>query len=195
MTSSVSRLDATALKVLAHPLRARLLSALRREGPATATELAAELGTNSGATSYHLRRLADVGLVRDTGRGEGRRREWESAAEVTSWAPSDFEPDDEDAQVALDWLEHTYFRQFVQRYESWLEHRGQWPAGWQDAAGADDHVVLVNAAELRALREEIWDVLLRHAAPAAATSDRDQARVRVSAYLHTNPLDPSSPPA
>ena len=37
------RLDAAALKVLAHPLRSRLLSALRVDGPATATDLAARL--------------------------------------------------------------------------------------------------------------------------------------------------------
>ena len=36
----VLRLDATALRVLAHPLRSRLLSQLRLHGPATATELA-----------------------------------------------------------------------------------------------------------------------------------------------------------
>ena len=46
------RLDAGALRVLAHPLRSRLLSTLRVGGPATATDLAAQLGTNSGATSY-----------------------------------------------------------------------------------------------------------------------------------------------
>src|SRR4051812_17674544 len=61
------RLDAAALKVLAHPLRSRLLSALRIDGPATATDLAARLSTNSGATSYHLRKLESVGLVSDSG--------------------------------------------------------------------------------------------------------------------------------
>ena len=35
------RLDAGALRVLAHPLRSRLLSTLRVGGPATATDLAA----------------------------------------------------------------------------------------------------------------------------------------------------------
>ncbi len=68
------RLDAAALKVLAHPLRPRLLGTLRIGGPATATDLATQLGTNSGATSYHLRRLESVGLVTDTGDGEGKRR-------------------------------------------------------------------------------------------------------------------------
>ncbi len=61
--TSTLHLDATAIKVLAHPLRSRLLSLLRSAGPATATSLANRIGTNTGATSYHLRKLAGVGLV------------------------------------------------------------------------------------------------------------------------------------
>jgi len=56
-------LDARQIRVLAHPLRFRLLGRLRLDGPATATGLARALETNTGATSYHLRQLADVGLV------------------------------------------------------------------------------------------------------------------------------------
>ena len=52
------------LRVLAHPLRSRLLAQLRMGGPATATDLAAKLDTNSGATSYHLRKLESVGSSR-----------------------------------------------------------------------------------------------------------------------------------
>ena len=80
---STVRLDNTSVKVLAHPLRSRLLGALRLGGPATATALAARLGTNSGATSYHLRRLEDVGLVTDTGEGSGKQRWWAASADVT----------------------------------------------------------------------------------------------------------------
>ena len=67
--------DTRQLRVLAHPLRSRLVGALRFHGPATATQLAARLGTNSGATSYHLRQLAEVGLVEDDAeRSSGRDR-------------------------------------------------------------------------------------------------------------------------
>ena len=59
------RLDSRRLRALAHPLRMRLLAALRLFGPATATELARRLDTNSGQTSYHLRQLAEVGLIED----------------------------------------------------------------------------------------------------------------------------------
>src|SRR5690349_5294051 len=51
--------DPAALKALGHPLRQQILRHLHRDGPATATTLAAALGENTGATSYHLRQLAE----------------------------------------------------------------------------------------------------------------------------------------
>ena len=69
------RIDHRQVRVLAHPLRMRLVGALRVKGPATATTLAELLNTNTGATSYHLRQLAEVGLVvEDPDRGTGRQR-------------------------------------------------------------------------------------------------------------------------
>ncbi|MYV61205.1 helix-turn-helix domain-containing protein, partial [Streptomyces sp. SID4931] len=53
--------DARTLRSLAHPLRIRLLNALREFGPATASKLGERLGESSGATSYHLRQLAESG--------------------------------------------------------------------------------------------------------------------------------------
>src|SRR6478672_13215701 len=114
------RLDATSLKVLAHPLRSRLLSRLRVGGPATATDLATALGTNSGATSYHLRKLESVGLVHDTEEGEGKRRLWRASSEYHSWHPSDFEGD-EDSETALNWLTRDYARHFSEQYDKWLD--------------------------------------------------------------------------
>ena len=80
---SILKLDPRALKVLAHPLRSRLLTALRTHGPATATELARDLVTNTGATSYHLRKLASVGLVEETEDGHGRSRPRPSSVSST----------------------------------------------------------------------------------------------------------------
>ncbi|WP_442940215.1 ArsR/SmtB family transcription factor [Nocardioides sp. B-3] len=114
------RLDAASVRVLAHPLRSRLLSALRRGGPATATALAPELETNTGATSYHLRKLASVGLVVDTEQGEGKRRVWRAATSSHSREASDF-AGDEDATTALNWLMRDYLAQLVTRYQQWLD--------------------------------------------------------------------------
>ncbi|HWH01466.1 MAG TPA: helix-turn-helix domain-containing protein, partial [Pilimelia sp.] len=75
-----ARLTGAQLRVLAHPLRSRLLGSLRVHGPQTATALAARLRTNTGAASYHLRQLAGAGLVaEETGRGRGRERWWRAA--------------------------------------------------------------------------------------------------------------------
>src|SRR5262245_37189162 len=94
----------TQLRVLAHPLRSRLLGSLRLDGPATATSLAARLGTNSGATSYHLRQLAAAGIVEDDpDRSTGRERVWRAAHDATSWRSPDYDADP-DARAADDWL-------------------------------------------------------------------------------------------
>ena len=103
------RLDSASVKILAHPLRSRLVGALRNGGPATATALAGVLGTNSGATSYHLRKLEEVGLVVDTGEGDGKRRVWAASADFTVFDPSDFEGDD-DAEAAFGWLERDWLQ-------------------------------------------------------------------------------------
>ncbi|HJU96652.1 MAG TPA: helix-turn-helix domain-containing protein, partial [Jiangellaceae bacterium] len=47
--------DLEPLRAFTHPLRMRLLAALRSDGPATASDLGRLLGESSGATSYHLR--------------------------------------------------------------------------------------------------------------------------------------------
>ncbi|MER5185094.1 winged helix-turn-helix domain-containing protein [Streptomyces sp. NPDC002896] len=74
--------DAKALKGLAHPLRQQMLTRLQRNGPATSADLAAELGADRGATSYHLRQLARFGFIQeDTARSTGRRKYWRAVPE------------------------------------------------------------------------------------------------------------------
>ncbi|MBM6400060.1 winged helix-turn-helix domain-containing protein [Phycicoccus sonneratiae] len=155
------RLDAQGLKTLAHPLRSRLLSSLRVDGPSTATALAARLQTNSGATSYHLRRLEAVGLVADTGEGEGKRRLWRAATESHQWEPSDFVGDD-DAETALGWLQRDYSRHLGERYERWLDVEHAWPAPWRDAMGMDDSWVLATPEQAAAMRAELDAVVARY---------------------------------
>ncbi|HEY8302257.1 MAG TPA: helix-turn-helix domain-containing protein [Jatrophihabitans sp.] len=75
-----------ALRGVLHPIRLRLLELLQREGPATATGLAAEIGQSSGVTSYHLRVLAEHGMIaEDTERGTRRDRWWRAVHRSTSF--------------------------------------------------------------------------------------------------------------
>jgi DNA-binding transcriptional ArsR family regulator len=182
-------LDRAALAMLAHPLRSRLLDELRLGGPATATTLAAVLHTNSGATSYHLRKLAGVALVveQDTdGNGTGRRRLWSASMQSR---PHDVGPgddaDDPDAQAALAWLARDYLQLFSDRAEQWLDTQDRWPPRWREQVGLSDHLVQVTAGQLSALRAELAEVLERYRRIGAGNPDGK----RVSVYLCPLPVD------
>lgn len=154
-----------ALRTLAHPLRSRLLAELRVHGEATATDLAGALGTHTGATSYHLRRLAEVGLVEDTGTGGGRRRVWRAAPvpeAAVALGRAEDEPLDEDDAQAVDWLAQDYLAHFGERAQGWLQQRGGWEATWQQVCGLEDHTVQVTAEQATAMRAELLEVLERY---------------------------------
>jgi DNA-binding transcriptional ArsR family regulator len=167
--------DGKQLRALAHPLRSRLLGALRFYGPATSTQLASRLGTNSGATSYHLRQLADVGLVEDDeAHSTGRDRAWRSAHDATSWQPADYD-DDPNARAAEDWLQRHHARTMSRWLDDWLELREQWPSEWRDAADQSDYHLTLTADGLRALMTELHAVVDRHLAaqdPTLPTAER-----------------------
>ncbi len=79
--------EVEALRVLAHPMRQRIVRYLRQVGPATPTSLAKELSENSGIMSYHLRHLTDYGFVQEvTRRGQGSERWWQVAPKQL-WIP------------------------------------------------------------------------------------------------------------
>ena len=73
--------DPKAMRALAHPTRLAILTRLQRLGPATATQLSPEVGATPSVTSWHLRHLAQFGLVLDyDGSTDGRQRWWQAAA-------------------------------------------------------------------------------------------------------------------
>jgi DNA-binding transcriptional ArsR family regulator len=181
-------LDAHAIKVLAHPLRSRLLSQLRTRGPATATDLASALGTNTGATSYHLRKLESVELVTDTGEGEGKRRLWRASTDYHSFSTSAFR-DDEDTATALDWLQRHYVRQFAERAEQWLDAAPGWPTDWADALGLNDTFVTVTPAQMVDLQDRLDSLLWEF----RTVGEGDPLARRVSIYTFARPVELESP--
>ncbi|NYJ75665.1 helix-turn-helix domain-containing protein [Allobranchiibius huperziae] len=184
-SASTPQTGSQSLRVLAHPLRSRLLARLRVHGPGTATELAEALGTNSGATSYHLRILEESGRVRDTGTGTGRRRVWEAVALP---ARESAEPDaDADETAAARWLEYDLVQYVAERTDRWIEQQDGWPTPWRTACGLDDHDVLVTTEQLSAMAEELAEVLQRYRRVGAGSPG---AR-RVAVYTTVLPVDPA----
>ncbi len=82
--------DSDALKALAHPVRLALLETLVTEGPMTATQAAGRVGSSPSNCSWHLRKLAEHGFVREARGHTGRNRPWQAVSQGLDWG----EPDD-----------------------------------------------------------------------------------------------------
>lgn len=179
------QLDSDKLHALAHPLRLRLLGALRLYGPATSTGLARQLDTNSGQTSYHLRKLAEVGLIEDDPvHSTARDRYWRACHTGTSWSSREFRDDPDD------WAADTLLMGQVARIHSrWVDEalaaRDDWDEVWLSASDMSDAQLHLTPATTRSMIDDLHAVLDRytelqeHDDPGA-----EQVTVLLSAFPH-----------
>ncbi|MET9801343.1 winged helix-turn-helix domain-containing protein [Streptomyces sp. NPDC006368] len=177
------QLDPRSLRGLAHPLRIRLLAALRHHGPATASQLAERLGESSGATSYHLRQLAAHGFVEeDPARGKGRERWWQAVHQGTSWDPSLVDDADPETRGAVYVLLHEIATMHGQELSTWIGTMRDWPAEWVKHADLSDFTLRLGPRQLRELDEKVHALInsYRDVEP-----DEDAAKVRL--HLHAFP--------
>src|SRR3954469_24311341 len=92
--------DPQAMRALAHPVRLAILERPQRHGPATATQLAPDVGATPSVTRWQLRQLASSGWVRDAEPGPARRqRRWEAVARGFRFEMPD-DPDDKEGASA-----------------------------------------------------------------------------------------------
>jgi DNA-binding transcriptional ArsR family regulator len=153
--------DVRALRALAHPLRNRLLGQLRLHGPATASQLGRVVGESSGATSYHLRQLAEYGFVEEVeGRGSARERWWRARHRMTSWQAADIVAAEGGAAVQ-DELTRLQIDQHARVLDAWRSQKGRLDPAWTAASSLNDYVLRLRPDEARALVDELNAVLTR----------------------------------
>jgi DNA-binding transcriptional ArsR family regulator len=149
--------DPATMRALAHPARLALLEYLSAtsEG-ATATECAAVVGLSPSATSYHLRTLAKVGMIREApGRGDGRERVWQVSHRQYSVGRSpDAGPDEVAAEAAM--MEAVLARQNdkVRRFLT-----SQKSPDWFEVTTVADQTLTITADELRDLLARIDELV------------------------------------
>ncbi|WTL28914.1 helix-turn-helix domain-containing protein [Streptomyces sp. NBC_01498] len=179
-------LDPRSLRGLAHPLRIRLLTALRHHGPATASQLADRLGESSGATSYHLRQLAEYGFVSDDpGRGKGRERWWK-AADKGFTVDTDLHHDpNPEVRGALNTFLHEVANLHGQEVNTWLGTMHDWPDTWSTRADFSDFTLRLTPDLLSELESRVHDLIEDYQDREIAESDADVAQVRI--HLHALP--------
>lgn len=156
MASSAITPSAAGLRALSHPTRLKMLMLLRLEGPATATQLAQQLKLNTGATSYHLRQLAEHGfIVEDLERGDARDRWWKAAHEST-YAGFDSRTSEEDAESAEAYL-HTVVLMYTETLMQYADERRYLPSPWQKASTTSDWHLRLTPGRA----EELVDALVK----------------------------------
>lgn len=149
------------LWALGHPLRARILDLLAEE-PATATDLARQLGVTSGTTSYHLRELAKADLIVDLqDRGTGRDRVWFSPFNARNVALDDYEAAGSVASRAL----LRARAQNASRSSDFLEmlSQGTVPERWRSGPVDLTAMLRLSPDELQEFTDEIQEVIHRWA--------------------------------
>jgi DNA-binding transcriptional ArsR family regulator len=174
-------------RLLAHPLRSRILAHLRLHGGSTSADLARALGTNTGATSYHLRALESAGLVEDTGLGNAKTRVWAlpDTDEDDDLVMSTIEAEDPETAEDEAWLAHDHVEHLAARAHTWIDAAPDWPLVWQEESGLRDHAVLVDEEQLVALRAELTDTLARYRRIGAGTPGAK----RVAVTLAVHPIE------
>lgn len=172
--------DVNTLRALAHPLRVRLLGALRLDGPATASELGRRFGESSGSTSYHLRQLERFGfVVEDDEQPSRRERRWRAAHDVTSFRPADF-LEQAAGREALEVMDKEWLRFLVDTVQAWNRERDNWPREWVEAADRSDLLMRLRPGDLAQLSQELLDVARRWAGNQRSEDDPEARQVIVN---------------
>lgn len=177
------RLDRELVRALAHPMRNRILGLLRVYGPQTATTLAGRLGVNTGATSYHLRQLADAGLVvEDDGRGNARDRWWKSAHQGTEFNAAELL--DQEPELALGFL-HGVGQTYAENIFGFIDAMQTMPEDWRDASMLSDYFFHLRSDQLAAMMGEVMAVLEKYKTSdltAPLPEGAEQVTVQIQAF-------------
>ena len=134
---------------------------LRKEGPATGSDLARRLGVSSGDTSYHLNVLADYGFIEeDKARNHGRKKFWRARHEGLEWS---IDTDDAALVEATSVLGLELGTQQSRGLRRWYAETPEWDRRWRAAADSTEQWLELTPDELRALSDEVMAVLERYA--------------------------------
>ncbi|WP_326763644.1 helix-turn-helix domain-containing protein [Streptomyces sp. NBC_01591] len=173
------QLTARNLRGVAHPLRVRMLTVLRTEGPATATTLARRLNQNTGATSYHLRQLAEYGFIVEASSQGSRRERWWQAAHVNTVVPDDSVLAGDDG-LGIAYLQ-ALGRVWSDAMTTAIDATTSLSPEWRDAQDFGDYVLTLTPAEAEELSAEIHRLLRRrNSSPEPAGSPLPEGAARVA---------------
>ncbi|MFF3912555.1 ArsR/SmtB family transcription factor [Streptomyces sp. NPDC001852] len=178
--------DLGTLKALAHPLRLKLYRGLTIARVATASQLAEQVDEAVSLVSYHLRKLAEHGLIEEAEpqSGDGRERWWQPASDGVRIHDEDFRDGPEKA-AAHTAASRLFFEQRAGLYRRFLDERAHWSEEWQDAAESSESVLRLTAAELSELNREMLALVRRYEEQGRTADAVGDTEDRENVAVHT----------
>jgi DNA-binding transcriptional ArsR family regulator len=175
MTLSRRRVaSAQGLRALAHPVRLELLDLLAAAGPKTASQAGVVIGQSASNCSWHLRKLAQHGFVREVRGATGRERPWQLVTEGLTWA---------DDETAAEGVNDVILERDVQRLRAARAAGAAEPHDWREATGVEQRQLWLTAEEAGRLRADLVTLLNLY-------GGRSEGSRRVSAVAWIVPTAP-----
>jgi len=169
------------LKAVSHPLRVRMLGALRADGPATATELARRFETDTGTTSYHLRKLARYRFVEEAEQRDGRERRWRASEPTTSWDDAAMAATAE-GRAAVSVMRRHQLEGMSRTIREFEAAQPDLPREWVVAAGLSDIHARLTPASLAILEREVEALIAAREAADASSPDARPVRLYIGGF-------------
>ncbi|UCM89443.1 helix-turn-helix domain-containing protein [Streptomyces marincola] len=188
--------DLGTLKAFSHPLRLRLHRALAVAGTATASQLAHQAGEAVSLVSYHLRKLADHGLIHEvSGRSSDSRERWWELVRGRAKAPDEEFGGAQERAAAHGAVTRLINRQRADMLERYADEQAAWGEEWRGAAFSVEFVPLLTPEETAGLGAELravvakWQARARAAREAGGT-EGTEGREAVAVHLNGFPFRP-----
>ncbi|WP_248959407.1 ArsR/SmtB family transcription factor [Sphaerisporangium perillae] len=175
--------DSKVLAVLAHPLRRRLMDALKVYGPCTASMLAEHTGQAVANASHHLRMLAASDLIEEAPELARDRRErwWRLTSAELRWTTSDFGGDPATAAIA-NAAASINLDHHVGLVRAWYAAGEEEREAWQDAPFSTDKWLRLTPAELAEFEQQVLALFHRWATREIPDDGRHRDPVFVFAF-------------
>jgi hypothetical protein len=177
--------DPRTMRALTHPVRLALIEALLLEGPLTATSAGEIIGESPTTCSFHFRQLAKYGFVEEAGGGPGRLRPWRLSLRGIRFTDLHEDPETAVAARALDQMLRARFFDHLQAF---YDNRSSYPREWQEVTGGSEFILHVTPAELRALDEQITELLRSYSDRLEDPEKRPPGSLPVEVVLFGYPL-------
>jgi DNA-binding transcriptional ArsR family regulator len=177
--------DVGTLKAFAHPLRLKLYRALYLERVATASRLADIVDEAVSLVSYHLRKLAEHGLIEEAEAqsDDGRERWWRPVSEGVSIRGENFRDAPEKAAAHTAAFRLLY-EQRAELYHRHLDERAHWSPEWNSASLDSEYLARLTAPELAELSRELDALITKYKAKGQAAEEAGGTEGREHVALH-----------